>query len=68
MRNINRHNAYSDLRDIRARLRRNQKEISGMALAEGLMNYSQRGAAYVEELQAMMRFNREYLKDEQESE
>lgn len=68
MRNINRHNAYSDLRDIRARLRRNQKEISGMALAEGLMNYSQRGAAYVEELQAMMRFNREYLIDEQESE
>ncbi|WP_018981799.1 glucosaminidase domain-containing protein [Salinimonas chungwhensis] len=63
MRNLNRHNAYSDLRDIRARLRRNQKDISGMALAEGLMNYSQRGAAYVEELQAMMRFNREYISE-----
>lgn len=63
MRNINRHNAYRDLRNIRSRLRRNQKQLTGMALAEGLMNYSQRGASYVEELQAMMRFNREYLSE-----
>lgn len=61
MRNINRHNAYSDLRAIRASLRQHQKPISGEALADGLLNYSERGAAYVEELQSMIRFNKEYL-------
>ncbi len=61
MRNLNRHDAYKELRDIRSRLRANQIPISGVALAEGLMNYSERGAAYVEELQNMIRFNQEYL-------
>lgn len=61
MRNLNRHDAYKELREIRSRLRANQIPISGVALAEGLMNYSERGAAYVEELQNMIRFNQEYL-------
>ena len=61
MRNLNRHEAYSELREIRSRLRANQIPISGIALAEGLMNYSERGAAYVDELQTMIRFNQEYL-------
>lgn len=61
MRNINRHDAYKRLREIRSRLRANQIPISGVALAEGLMNYSERGAAYVEELQNMIEFNQEYL-------
>ncbi|WP_414830819.1 glucosaminidase domain-containing protein [Alteromonas sp. H39] len=61
MRNLNRHDAYEELRRIRSRLRANQIPINGVALAEGLMNYSERGAAYVEELQNMIRFNEEYL-------
>lgn len=61
MRNLNRHEAYSDLREIRSRLRANQIPISGIALAEGLINYSERGAAYVDELQSMIRYNQEYL-------
>lgn len=61
MRNLNRHEAYSDLRQIRVRLRANQIPITGIALAEGLMNYSERGAAYIEELQNMIRYNKEYL-------
>lgn len=61
MRNLNRHQAYKELRAIRARLRANQLPITGEALAEGLINYSERGAAYVEELQSMIRFNQEYL-------
>lgn len=61
MRNLNRHNAYRELRQIRASLRRNQMPITGLALSEGLMSYSERGAAYVEELQDMMRFNQEYI-------
>ncbi|RDV24139.1 mannosyl-glycoprotein endo-beta-N-acetylglucosamidase [Alteromonas aestuariivivens] len=63
LRNINRHPAYHDLRQIRATLRANQMPITGQALAEGLMNYSERGAAYVEELQSMMQFNQEYLSE-----
>lgn len=58
MRNINRHNAYRELRHIRSSLRRAQLPISGLALAEGLMNYSERGAAYVNELQNMIRYNK----------
>ena len=61
MRNLNRHKAYAELRQIRQTLRVNQKTITGSALAEGLMNYSERGAAYVEELQSMMRFNKEFI-------
>lgn len=61
MRNLNRHDAYADLREIRSRLRANQIPITGVALAEGLMNYSERGAAYVDELQSMIRYNQEYL-------
>ena len=61
MRNINRHNAYKELRNIRSTLRANQLPVNGVALAEGLMNYSERGIAYVEELQAMIRYNREYM-------
>ncbi len=61
MRNINRHNAYKELRTIRSTLRANQLPVTGVALAEGLMNYSERGIAYVEELQAMIRYNRDYM-------
>ena len=63
MRNLNRHDAYADLREIRSRLRANQIPITGVALAEGLMNYSERGAAYVEELQTMILFNEEFLSE-----
>lgn len=63
MRNLNRHDAYKELREIRSRLRANQLPISGTALAEGLMNYSERGAAYVEELQAMIQYNEEFLSE-----
>lgn len=63
MRNLNRHQAYAELRQIRQTLRMNQKAISGSALAEGLLNYSERGAAYVEELQSMMRFNKELISE-----
>ena len=61
MRNLNRHDAYSEMRKIRSTLRLNQLPLTGVALAEGLMNYSERGVAYVEELQAMIRYNSEYL-------
>ena len=58
MRNLNRNNAYQQLRTIRASLRNNKKPISGVALAKGLEKYSERGEAYVEEIQSMIRFNK----------
>ncbi|MFG1497948.1 glucosaminidase domain-containing protein [Saccharospirillum sp. HFRX-1] len=55
--NINTHYAYAELRERRAQLRAAGEPITGLALAPTLINYSQRGQAYVDELEAMIRFN-----------
>jgi Bax protein len=55
--NLNTHQAYSELRNLRQQLRSRGKEPSGDDLAAGLGAYSERGAAYVEEIQAMIRSN-----------
>jgi len=57
MNNINTHYAYAELRQHRAQLRVTGEPITGLALAPTLINYSQRGQAYVDELEAMIRFN-----------
>jgi Bax protein len=57
IRNLNSHEAYRDLRLKRSELRENEELITGLELAEGLTQYSQRGRAYIRELQAMIRFN-----------
>lgn len=57
VRNLNQHNAYRQLREIRARLRRSEEPISGVALAGGLSKYSERGQDYIDELRQMIRFN-----------
>ncbi|XOV77978.1 MAG: glucosaminidase domain-containing protein [Aestuariibacter sp.] len=59
--NLNRHYAYSDLRNIREVLRKSQQPITAELLAEGLLHYSERGQAYVDELQAMIRFNYKHM-------
>ena len=56
--NLNTTAAYEQLREIRARLRREGKPVTGLALAPGLLRYSERGQAYVDEIGAMMRVNR----------
>ncbi|KKD62435.1 glucosaminidase [Grimontia sp. AD028] len=58
--NVNRNKAYAPLRDIRADLRKSGEPISGVALANGLKSYSERGQAYVEEVQSMIRYNEKY--------
>ncbi|MDY6841310.1 MAG: glucosaminidase domain-containing protein [Pseudomonadota bacterium] len=55
--NLNRHPSYQLLRDIRLKDRRNNTPLSGLALAEGLRGYSERGEAYVEEIRAMIHYN-----------
>lgn len=61
---INTRRAYRELRMIRAELR-DGNNVNGLALAEGLLRYSERGPAYVEEIQQMIRYNdlHEYTRD-----
>jgi len=56
--NLNTARAYRDLRLRRADLRRQSLRISGTVLAETLLNYSERGQAYVDDLKALIRNNR----------
>ncbi len=62
--NLNTHPAYEDLRRRRAELREAGKPITGQELANTLTKYSERGAEYVETLQALMRVNRLAQADE----
>jgi uncharacterized FlgJ-related protein len=56
--NLNTARAYRDLRLKRADLRRQNLSISGTVLAETLRNYSERGQAYIDDLEALIRNNR----------
>ena len=56
--NLNTHWAYEDFRERRALLRRADRPISGHDLAGELGQYSERRAAYVESIRAIMRQNR----------
>jgi len=58
MLNLNTHPAYAKLRARRAELRSNGEKVTGAALAEELVNYSERGEDYVRTLRKMMEFNR----------
>jgi Bax protein len=55
--NLNTHRSYAELRRYRADLREKGKQVTGVALAPGLLHYSERGQAYVDELLALMRRN-----------
>jgi uncharacterized FlgJ-related protein len=55
--NLNTQNAYRDFRLKRAELRRNNLPVSGVALAPGLIHYSERGQAYVDELTKLISQN-----------
>jgi len=57
MRNLNTHAAYQSFRKIRAELRSNGRQITGIKLAEGLKNYSERRGEYVRELVTMIEQN-----------
>lgn len=61
IRNLNRHYAYEDLRNIRANLRAKNRPITAESLAQGLQNYSIRGQEYIDEILSMIRVNRKYM-------
>ncbi len=58
MHNLNSHPAHRSFRVLRAAARREGRPLSGELLAPGLLRYSERRAAYVADLLAIMRFNR----------
>lgn len=58
MHNINTHFAYGDLRDLRARIRAEDRSVTGWELAGALESYSERGMAYVESLRGLMDYNK----------
>ncbi|WP_444994068.1 glucosaminidase domain-containing protein [Aliikangiella sp. IMCC44359] len=57
MRNLNTHHAYRNFRKLRAKLRKNDIRVTGIRLAQGLVNYSERREAYVKELIKMIKQN-----------
>lgn len=56
--NLSSHPAYEDLRRIRADLKAAGKPVTSLALADGLLRYSERGQEYVEELKTLIRVNK----------
>jgi len=54
---LNSHKTYQALRSIRANLTINQKPVTANALTVGLQYYSERGDAYIQDLQQLIRFN-----------
>ena len=56
--NINTGRAYAGLRNIRAQKRHQNKAVNGYDLAAGLTQYSERGQAYVQEIRAMISYNK----------
>lgn len=62
--NVNRNKAYQALRQIRFDLREKKANLlsdsTALALTNGLLKYSQRGQAYVDDLQSMIKRNEQY--------
>jgi uncharacterized FlgJ-related protein len=55
--NINTHDAYQELRNLRAKFRQNNQPITGLELAGTLDKYSERGQAYIDGLRNMISYN-----------
>lgn len=58
MLNINTTAAYKKLRVLRAKLRQENKPITGLELAGTLDKYSERGQAYIDSLRSMISYNK----------
>jgi len=56
--NLMSHPAYEDFRRLRAKLRAEGKPLTSLALADGLIRYSERGQEYVDTLKGIIRVNK----------
>ena len=52
--NLNTHNAYKEFREVRAQLRQESKQITGLDLTKYLKNYASIGEKYVKILEAII--------------
>lgn len=59
--NLNTGHAYKDLRQLRRKNREINESLDPYLIAEGLLPYSTRREAYVEEIQHMLRINKKYI-------
>ncbi|MEM9620625.1 MAG: glucosaminidase domain-containing protein [Pseudomonadota bacterium] len=57
LQNLNTHPRYAQFRQLRAQMASAGEPLSGIKLADGLLAYSERGEAYVREVQSMIRSN-----------
>lgn len=57
MTNLNRHKSYEDLRRRRAELREHSLVLTGAALAPALIDYSERGTEYVNDILSIISYN-----------
>ena len=55
--NLNTHNAYKEFREVRAKLRESETEITGLDLIKYLKNYASIGIKYTEILEGIIRQN-----------
>ena len=55
--NLNTHNAYREFREVRAQLREDNKQITGLHLTQYLKKYAQIGEKYVEILESIITRN-----------
>ena len=55
--NLNTNRAYAELRKMRQKMRTDGEKLSSHQLAKGLHAYSERGEAYIKEIQGMIRSN-----------
>ncbi|WP_194089211.1 glucosaminidase domain-containing protein [Vibrio hibernica] len=65
--NVNRNDAYKELRNIRQSLAEKKVSLSSTAaaleLTNGLLSYSERGQDYINDLQSMIKQNKNYWKN-----
>jgi Bax protein len=62
--NLSSHPAYAEFRQLRADLKAAGKPVTSMALADGLIRYSERGQEYVDTLKGIMRVNKLDIADD----
>lgn len=64
MTNLNRHNAYADLRSRRTELRDQNLPVTGPSLAPALDKYSEKGMVYVSDLLNIISYNKFHYYDD----
>ena len=62
--NLSSHPAYEDFRRLRADLKAKGEPLTSLALADGLIRYSERGQEYVDTLKGMIRANKLDMADD----